>query len=205
MTVILPPPPPVTVTLEPLVKVTSVLAIPSGKLGLKFSSKLIVPDSDNPPIKTFEPLELITPLVKLMSPPNNAKIAPGDTDNEPLSSGTELLTISSGLSLKFKPIGALIVNKGGLSKSVALNSPSSNKKLSAVLPKNEPPISNLAFGPKRIPAGLSRNKLALPLARSNPSIFEMLPPVTREKILAISAALLKNAEPSVATEKSLKL
>ena len=97
------------------------------------------------------------------------------------------------------------VNKGGLSKFVALNSPSGNKRLSAVLPKNEPPRFNLALFPKIIPAGLIKNKLALPLAPSKPSIDDILPPVTREKIFSISTALLKKAAPLVGTEKSWKL
>jgi len=88
---------------------------------------------------------------------------------------------------------------------VALNSPSGKTILSAVLPKNEPPISNLAFSPKIIPAGLIRNKFAVPFALSIPSILEILPPVTREKILTTSAELLKKACPNVGTENSVKL
>ena len=74
------------------------------------------------------------PLLKLTLPPSKAILFPADTDNPLLSFATELLTISPGLSRKPKPTGALIVNNGGLSKSVALNSPESNKILSAVLP-----------------------------------------------------------------------
>jgi predicted RNase H-like HicB family nuclease len=51
--------------------------------------------------------------------------------------------------------------------------------LSAVLPLNEPPILSKALGPKIMPLGFSRNRLAVPLARSNPSMFETDPPVTR--------------------------
>ena len=102
-------------------------------------------------------------------------------------------------------MGALIVNKGGLSTSVALNSPSGNKILLAVLPKNEPPIFNCASSPKIIPAGLIKNKFALPLARIKPSIVETFPPVTRLRIFAILSALLKKASLPVDTEKSWKL
>ena len=110
------------------------------------------------------------------------------------------------VSRKLNPIGALIVSSGCGCVLLALKATSSgNKILSALLPKNEPPISNLALLPKIIPAGLIRKRLALPLALIKPSILEILPPVTREKILSISTALLKKASPLVGTEKSEKL
>ena len=63
-------------------------------------------------------------------------------------------------------------------------------------------MSKRAFSPKIIPAGLIKNKLALPLARIAPSILEILPPVTRLKILEILDELSKNASFPVGTEKS---
>src|SRR5919202_4624634 len=56
-----------------------------------------------------------------------------------------------------------------------------------------------------MPLGLRKNRLAVPLARSNPSILETELPVTRLKIFSIRKALLKNASPAVGTENSLKL
>jgi hypothetical protein len=45
---------------------------------------------------------------------------------------------------------------------MALSIPSANFRLLAVVAKNEPPTFNEAFGPKIIPLGLIRNKLAMP-------------------------------------------
>src|SRR5919199_2360113 len=56
-----------------------------------------------------------------------------------------------------------------------------------------------------MPLGLRKNRLAVPLARSNPSILETELPVTRLKIFSICKALLKNASPPVGTPNSLKL
>ena len=77
----------------------------------------------------------------------------------------------------------LIVSKGVVSGLVALNEvPSAKLMLLAVVPRNEPPIFRLAFGPKIIPLGLMRNRLALPFALRMPSMLEIDPPVTRVKI-----------------------
>ena len=56
-----------------------------------------------------------------------------------------------------------------------------------------------------MPAGFIKNKFAAPLARMNPSILEIFPPVTREKMLTTSLALLKKASLPVGTENSPKL
>ena len=89
---------------------------------------------------------------------------------------------------------------------VALNSPCSPNLIpSAVEARKEPPISSRALAPKTIPLGLRKNKLAVPLARINPSILEILPPVTRVIMLSIVVALLKKASPPVGTENSEKL
>jgi hypothetical protein len=61
----------------------------------------------------------------------------------------------------------------------------------AVLAKNEPFISKLAFYPKNIPLGLIKNKLALPLTPKVPKILEILLPVTLVIILLIKTGLLK--------------
>ena len=60
----------------------------------------------------------------------------------------------------------------------------------------------LAFSPNKIPAGLIKNKLAVPLASINPSILEIFPPVTLEKMLLILSELLNVAEPPLGTQKS---
>jgi len=66
---------------------------------------------------------------------------------------------------------------------VALNDvPSAKLMLLAVVPRNEPRIFRLAFGPKIMPLGLRRNRLALPLALIKPSMLEIDPPVTRVKM-----------------------
>ena len=63
-------------------------------------------------------------------------------------------------------------------------------------------MSNLAPSPKIMPAGLIRNRLALPLARIKPLMLEIFPPVTRLKISEILLALLKKASFPAPTEKS---
>ena len=85
-----------------------------------------------------------------------------------------------------------MVNNGGASGFDAANStPFSNKILSAVEAKNEPPTSNLAFGPNTIPFGLIKNKLAFPKTPSVPKILEIFSPVTRVRILIILSGLEK--------------
>jgi|GEM_PF-1890528 hypothetical protein len=91
-------------------------------------------------------------------------------------------------------MGILIVNNGGASGLDAANStPFSNKILSAVEAKNEPPTSNRAFGPNTIPLGLIKNKLAFPNTPNVPKILERLFPVTRVRILVILSGLKKYA------------
>ena len=73
-----------------------------------------------------------------------------------------------------------MVSSGVVKGAVALKDvPSAKLTALAVLPTNEPPIESEALGPKLIPLGLSRNRLAVPLARSNPSMLEIVPPFTR--------------------------
>ncbi len=98
-----------------------------------------------------------------------------------------------GLSRNRKPIGIFTLNSGTACGFVVLNSKLSlNIKLSAVVPKNEPPRrSKLAFRPKKIPFGLSKNRFALPKTPSFPRIFEGLPPVTLVRILVMLAGLEK--------------
>lgn len=89
-------------------------------------------------------------------------------------------------------MGWLIVSRGGALGSVALkNAPLSKMMLSALVPIKEPPIFSWALGPKTMPLGLIKNRLALWLARIMPSIFEMLLPVIREMMLLMLAALSK--------------
>ena len=120
----------------PLVKSISALVIFSGKLKLKSSFKLTIPDSDKPPNSILPPGAIATPVSKLISPPTKVKFCPGLTvkfAKTPVSL-LPVTLMSAGLSRKPKPIGALTVNKGGLSKSAALNSPFSNRILLALLP-----------------------------------------------------------------------
>jgi hypothetical protein len=80
-------------------------------------------------------------------------------------------------------MGTLTVSNGGAFGSAAEKKlPSSNITLSALVAKKDPPIFNLALGPKTMPAGLTKNRFAAPLARINPSILDILPPVTRLRI-----------------------
>ena len=155
-----------------------------------------------PPSK--ETLPPIKPMVRLSPILNPIVKSSNRSSGVPLSSKVlARLTISPGLSRKPKPIGSLTVSIGCAEESLALNCISSgNKILSAVLPINEPPTSSLAFSPKIIPAGLTKNRLALPFALIAPSMFDILPPVTREKIFSIACALLKKASFPVPTEKS---
>ena len=82
--------------------------------------------------------------------------------------------------------------------AVALNStPSVKVKRSPVLAIKEPAMSKLALGPKIIPLGLSKKRLAIPFVCRRPSIFERLAPVTRAKMFSTPATLSKTAEPLV--------
>jgi hypothetical protein len=77
----------------------------------------------------------------------------------------------------------LMVSRGVAWGAAALKEvPSAKLMLLAVVPKNDPPIFRLALGPKIIPLGLIKNKLAVPLAWIKPSMLETEPPVTRVKI-----------------------
>ncbi len=57
--------------------------------------------------------------------------------------------------------------------------PSAKLRRLAVVPRNEQPMLRVALSPKIIPLGLSKNKLAVPLALSTPSMLETDRPVTR--------------------------
>jgi hypothetical protein len=97
------------------------------------------------------------------------------------------------------------VNKGAVCGLVALNSLPVNVNPLAVVAKNDPLTANRAFGPKIMPLGLSKNRLALPNTPSVPSIVEALPPVTRLKIFCTAVGLAKYTVPPVGTFKSRKL
>ena len=132
--VIEPPPSLATSTVEASDNKTSALVIFSGRVKLRFLSISTFPPEAKLANFTFALGAVITPLLKVILPPTSAKVASGKTVNPIPSLATELLTISLGLSRKFKPMGALIVSMGASKLLTALNSPSSNKMLSAVLP-----------------------------------------------------------------------
>ncbi len=153
-------------------------------------------------------------------PPRRIKLRLGETSNPTgLLSEIELVsismliscpgpaaTISPGFAPNCSPIGTLTFSNGGASGLVALKKlPLSNLILPAVLPIKEPPMFKRALGPKTIPLGLIKNRLALPLARRMPSILEMFAPVTREKMWLMVAALSKKAVLPVLRENSWKL
>ena len=95
-------------------------------------------------------------------------------------------------SLKRNPTGIFTVSSGGESGFLALNSnPLSNTRLSAVEATNDPPIFKRALGPKTIPLGLIKNRLAGPKTPRVPRIFEALPPVTLVKIFVIPPGFVK--------------
>ncbi len=74
----------------------------------------------------------------------------------------------------------------------ALNKPwLANPMAFAVVATNEPLIVSWAFGPKIIPDGLIRNRLALPKTPSLPKISERLLPVTRLIIFSMPFGFLK--------------
>ena len=60
-----------------------------------------------------------------------------------------------------------------------------------VVKLTDPPTFREAFGPKTIPAGFIKNKLALPkpVVWMVPKIFEGLPPVTRPRIFEVGNAV----------------
>ena len=168
MIVIAPPPSLDTFTSAAWDKDTLALSTPSGKLKLKLSTIVIVPVASNPPNSILLRSAVIFPPLKVILPPIKARVCPVSTC-KPNSLATERLVIGAGLSRNLNPIGILMVNNGGASGFTALNSkPLLNKTLSAVLAKNEPLTSNLAFSPNKIPFGLIRYKLALPKTPKTP-------------------------------------
>ena len=66
--------------------------------------------------------------------------------------------------------------------------------LLAVVPRNDPVISNYEFGPKTIPAGFIKNKLTGFIAfvdRITPLMLDLFPPVTRLEIVVALGVLTK--------------
>ncbi|BAY42429.1 hypothetical protein SAMD00079811_00060 [Scytonema sp. HK-05] len=124
----------------------------------------------------------------LTLPPTSSKLLPSGTPKpkarNPAGSlpagATELFWMAAAIWLETRAEG-LIVSKGeGASGLVALKKPILPNWIAfAVVATNEPPTFKLAFGPKIIPFGLSRNTLAEPLARMKPSMLDIDPPVTR--------------------------
>ena len=116
LTLILPPPAALTFTSTPLVKVTSALATPSGKLieSIPKSSpdccrlKLTCPNSATPPNSILAPGAVISAPAILTLPPKSTKASPLFTWRL-----LALTAISPGLLPKVKPIGILIVSIGG--------------------------------------------------------------------------------------------
>nr|WP_245940176.1 hypothetical protein [Stenomitos frigidus] len=74
----------------------------------------------------------------------------------------------------------------------------SNSNALAVVATNDPPRTNLALGPKVIPLGFKKNKLAvLPVeVRSVPKISDRLLPVTRVMILTTPGSKKVTVAPS---------
>jgi hypothetical protein len=143
-------------------------------------------------------VEVIPPPEKRSSPPINAKVSPIPTRN-PLAR----LTIALGFVPNCNPIGALIVSREPFCGLVALKVVRSSKRIfSAVVARKEPPMLREALSPKRIPLGLSRNRLAVPLVRISPLMVERSLPVTRAKMLAIAPMFLNKAVPLSGTENS---
>ena len=84
--------------------------------------------------------------------------------------------------------------------------PSAKTKLLALLATNEPPKFRRAFGPKLMPLGLIRNKLALPpLTPSVPKILDGFVPVTRVRMFSIPGGLVNETVLPLSTLNSKKL
>ena len=131
---------------------------------------------------------------------------PPDRVKFSLTERLPMLVMPPGFSPNCTPMGTLTVSRGTPAPvAVSKTLPSSNKTRSAVLARNEPPTSSRAFSPKSMPLGLIRNRFAVPLARINPSILEICPPVTRVMMLSIAGELSKRASVSVGREKASKL
>ena len=100
LTMIFPPPVPVTSTLAALLRVTSALATFLGKLRLPFSSILIIPAADKPPNSILPPKAVAFPASKSIFPPSKVRFFPGVTSkpikSSELSLALERLTISLG-------------------------------------------------------------------------------------------------------------
>ena len=88
----------------------------------------------NPPKLIFPPEAVTAPRSKLRSPPSKVIFFPAATSKPLPSFATELLVIFPGLEPKPKPIGTSTVKTDSDSGAIALNSPSGNIILSAVLP-----------------------------------------------------------------------
>jgi hypothetical protein len=94
-------------------------------------------------------------------------------------------------------MGTLILSRGGAVGFFALNSKLlSNTRLFAVVAKNEPLTFRRAFGPKKMPLGLIRNRLAFPPSAtpSVPNRLEGLVPVTRVRIFSTLGGLTNKTE-----------
>ena len=139
----------------------------------------------------------------LMSDPMKASVSRLGTIN----SGPETEIPPRLGELNCNPTGTLTVSKGTVSPSgVAINSLPSAKAIElALVATKEPPTSNCALAPKRIPWGLRRNKLAVPLLSINPSIWESCPPVTRVIILSMVGNASNRAVSPVRTLNCSKL
>ena len=146
------------------------------------------------------------PPESITSPPIRAKVLPSGTWSptgrllrsiEKSRLRTRLLpepstTMLPGFTPYCKPTGILTVNKGGSWGLMALNSlPSENLILLAVLPMKEPPTSKEALGPKIMPLGLIKKRLALPKLRIKPSMLETEFPVTRLIIFSMFKSFWK--------------
>ena len=95
------------------------------------------------PNSTRPPLAVTFPASKLTLPPTSPNVRPGLTCRP---TPPERLVIFPALVPNCKPKGTLTVSSGAPEPGVALNwVPSAKLILLAVVPINDPPISNLAF------------------------------------------------------------
>jgi hypothetical protein len=103
-----------------------------------------------------------------------------------------------------RPVGTLMDRSGEVLIALKLW-PSANLIAWAVVARKEPPRLSWALGPKRMPEGLSRKRLAWPWVLIRPSIAEVWPPVTRLKMFWTVGSLLKMALLPAGRENWLKL
>ena len=83
------------------------------------------------------------------------------------------MTIAAGELPNWSPRGVEMVSNGaGCDKSVPKTTPSAKRMLLAVVARKEPPTSSVALGPKRMPLGFSKKKLAVPAVLRVPSISD---------------------------------